>query len=101
MRQGRSRSRRGNTLKTRTKSVVVAAVALFVVIARVCHAPREHPITEVLRPHRVRVLDAGARFTVTLLVTIPPNLHLSHLYSHTPPPRGPIPAQITVLPRLP
>ncbi len=67
-------------------------------IARVCHAQREHPITEALRPGGVYVMGPGTRFNVTLAVNIPSNVQVWHLYSITQPPGGPIRTQIKVLP---
>jgi thiol:disulfide interchange protein len=69
------------------------------VIARVCHAQREHPITEVIRAPASGI-DArpGERFTVMLAVNIPNTGKTWHLYSITQGPGGPIRTQINVGP---
>jgi thiol:disulfide interchange protein DsbD len=81
------------------KSAAVAAVAMVIVIARVCHGQREHPITEVIRaPASGITARPGERFNVTLAVNVPRADKVWHLYSITQGPGGPIRTQINVGP---
>lgn len=80
------------------RSVALAAVALTLGAAR-AEAQREHPITEVIRaPAAGIVARPGAKFDVTLAVSIPATDKVWHLYSITQGPGGPIRTKIGVAP---
>ena len=74
----------------RGKSVAFAFAALAIGALR-AEAQREHPITEVIRaPAAGIVARPGAKFDVTLAVSIPATDKVWHLYSITQGPGGPI-----------
>jgi thiol:disulfide interchange protein len=80
------------------RSGAVALAALTIVALR-AEAQREHPITEVIRaPAAGIVARPGAKFSVTLAVSIPATDKVWHLYSITQGPGGPIRTKIGVEP---